>query len=396
MNRRIGLLLLICGLNLTSLPPVGAVATCAEGGQCIVGDTGPGGGLVFFVKATGSFSASYTVPGGFMPQTYSVSLTSDQQAALNFDYLEVAPTGRGAGIWGVAGATTGGTSLLIGGGKTNTENILLTQVGPAADNAARYADEYTNNGKTDWYLPSYHELLLIMLRVKLAASNFTAETFPLGLWASSDGGDLTTAYYSALGQLQGNVNRSANTPGVRAVRAFSATPEVTPDPSVDLAALQAKREREIRENKKVLVEKISRGEKPPLDLYRASDLSAVNNKNFDAISAELINLPVESRSEFSNVAKVIRKFEVIEKLSDPAKTRSVYPKDLIEIGLVDPKQVQKMWITSQLRAELTSSSLTFAQLKESLEKYNAVIQARKDRMAAMKKRLQERLIGLEP
>lgn len=226
--RRLVLITIISALIFPSFTPVHATAlTCAQGGTCIIGDTGPGGGIVFFVKQVGSFEESFTVAGGFgMSSTYTVALTSSQQAALPFDYLEFAPTGRGGGTWGTNGAITNDTSLLIGTGDANTDDILLTQTGVAADNAARYAKDYVNNGRTDWFLPSYDELLLMMLRVKLGT--FPTSYLPDGLWASSTGGDNTTAYYSALGQLQGNVNRLATSPGVRPIRAFSALTTTAP------------------------------------------------------------------------------------------------------------------------------------------------------------------------
>ena len=209
-----------------------ASLSCAQGGVCTVGDIGPGGGLVFYVKSEGIFNVSYTEPSlmGMPGQTHTVALTSAQQSALAFDYIEVAPTGRGAGAWGlVSGATTNGTSRSIGSGATNTSNILLTQTADASSNAARFADEYTNNGFSDWYLPAYDEILLMMLRVKL--NTFTADNFPIGLWASSDDGDATTATYSALNQLSGNINRVGGAAGVRAARAFLVSPTPTPTPT---------------------------------------------------------------------------------------------------------------------------------------------------------------------
>ena len=225
--------LLVMAIMATFLVPISTPAnattlSCAEGGVCVVGDTGPGGGKVFFVKSVGSFEESFTVVDEMMmddPQIFSVNLTSDQQAALSFDYLEVAPTGRSGGTWGSLDGIAF-PSLIIGSGKANTDDILLTQTGVAADNAARYAKDYVGNGLTDWFLPSYHELLLIMLRVKLG--DFPSSDFPLGLWASSTGGATTSAYYSALNQLQGNINRSDTSPGVRPIRAFSA-PNTAPD-----------------------------------------------------------------------------------------------------------------------------------------------------------------------
>ena len=397
IKRSILVLTLIFSLATPMAPSAHASVSCAEGGVCILGDTGPGGGLVFFVKGTGIFNVSYSQPGesesgpGSEPTNYLVELTSDQQAALNFDYLEVAPRGRGAGNWGESGATLNGTSRLIGTGRTNTQNILLTQTGPALDNAARFADEYVNNSKDDWFLPSYDELLLIMLRVKVGT--FSPADFTDGLWASSDDLDFSTATYSALGQLFGNVNRSADTPGVRAVRAFSIGDAIPSAPAIDPAVAQALREDAIRKNRNGLLESFSKGENPSIDRYQSSDLFAVTKENIQAINTELSGLPAEQRSDFSQIAKVIHKFEVIEKLSNSTLNTSLYCRDLTDIGILSTGQSQKTWILMQLRKLPSDQVDTYAEAKVAIDKYAAAVQARKDRFAAIKKKIEDRLAG---
>ena len=327
---------LIASITFNLSSPAQAALSCADGGTCVVGDIGPGGGLVFFVKSTGAFNVSYILHDDFMgDQTFSSSLTSDQQAALTFDYLEVAPTGRGAGIWGVGGLTTGGTSLLIGSAKLNTEHILLTQVGVAANNAALYADQYSNNGFSDWYLPSMDELRLIMLRVKLGT--FSTGDFPLGLWSSSDYGDAFVAGYSALNQLQGTPTRSAGTPGVRAIRSFSIAPVVAP---VDETDSKAKREELVRKNQDSLVSTFNNLEAPSLKLFQDSDIAGVTSSNVEEISKALITQETTAPITMSLLLKTVYKFVTIEKLSDNAHNKSVYTQQLVDIGLIEDSQSQ--------------------------------------------------------
>ena len=69
--------------------------TCATGGVCAIGDTGPGGGVVFFVKSSYTNTSVSTQNG-----TRTTSLTSQELAALPFDYLEAAPIG-----WDASSAT---------------------------------------------------------------------------------------------------------------------------------------------------------------------------------------------------------------------------------------------------------------------------------------------------
>jgi hypothetical protein len=147
--------------------------TCATGGTCIVGDTGPGGGKVFYVRAGGG---TFTSTG------------SDCNTACK--YLEAAPTDQSAAIvWATAalfcyqaGSDVGASNcqtnsiysngagqaasrtaaLAIGMGMSNTNQVhaRLTTAGGEATNtyAAGIAFAFTNNGKTDWHLPSNDEL----------------------------------------------------------------------------------------------------------------------------------------------------------------------------------------------------------------------------------------------
>ncbi len=103
-----------------------SASTCATGGVCSIGDTGPGGGVVFFVKSSYADTSISTQNG-----TRTTSLTSSELAALPFEYLEAAPIG-----WDASSATdpewkynstnsSAGystiTDVKIGTGRNNTE-----------------------------------------------------------------------------------------------------------------------------------------------------------------------------------------------------------------------------------------------------------------------------------
>lgn len=70
--------------------PVEANATCALGGACVAGNTGPGGGIVFYVA----------------PTTFA---STGSACTPNCKYLEAAPVGWGNGIT-VGGGETSGTT----------------------------------------------------------------------------------------------------------------------------------------------------------------------------------------------------------------------------------------------------------------------------------------------
>jgi hypothetical protein len=132
--------------------------TCATGGTCEVGETGPGGGVVFYVQAAG---------GTF---TCGATLTSTCK------YLEAAPanwltgtTGDPARSWATdndpgigkgnqEALVTGADGTAIGTGYQNSLAIIAQTGNVAAESAAVEANAYRGNSKTDWYLPSKDEL----------------------------------------------------------------------------------------------------------------------------------------------------------------------------------------------------------------------------------------------
>lgn len=125
----------------SAITPV--ATTCAAGGTCRVGDTGPGGGTVFYV---GQFT-----------------LTSTNEQVR---YLEVAPSNWNSGseprvAW--SGNTTtsvpGATGTAIGTGAANTAAIVANN--STTGRAATAAQAYAGNSLSDWFLPSKDELLAL-------------------------------------------------------------------------------------------------------------------------------------------------------------------------------------------------------------------------------------------
>jgi hypothetical protein len=109
----------------------------AGGTSYSVGDTGPGGGIIFYVNS-----------GGF---------TSN---GVTCRYLEAAPVNLSGAQWGADGTLTGANGTAIGTGYSNTRTIIaaLSSGIPESGRAAQLCDAYSNNGYADWFLPSQDEL----------------------------------------------------------------------------------------------------------------------------------------------------------------------------------------------------------------------------------------------
>jgi hypothetical protein len=151
----------------------GGTLACPDGGVCAVGDTGPGGGKVFYVHASGTFACGATLSS-------------------TCKYLEAAPT-SGTAAWTDAtyewsgntseaiGADAQGTA--IGTGYRNTQ-AMVTQ-SSTAGRAGTVSRAYRGpNSLSDWYLPSQDELNQMYVN-KNAIGDFSTDLY----WSSSEYGD---------------------------------------------------------------------------------------------------------------------------------------------------------------------------------------------------------------
>jgi hypothetical protein len=215
--------------------------------MCVVGNTGPGGGIVFYVHPGGGTFAS---PGSDCGTTCR--------------YLEAAPSDQSTGIvWATSAEfcynigsssstnncqrnsvysgddTAQNNSLTaatgIGQGMANTNQIYarLTTAGSVAtaNYAAGVAWAYTNNGKTDWHLPSMDEQgELCKYARQQTTGNTSVRCAPSGTlrsgfsaatyWSSSEHKTFYQAWQQGFNHgLQSTISKTA-TLRVRPVRAF--------------------------------------------------------------------------------------------------------------------------------------------------------------------------------
>ena len=223
----------------STAPGVSAL-TCATGGTCDVGDTGPGGGKVFYVRAGGG---TFTSTG------------SDCNTACK--YLEAAPANWLTGTIGDptrSWATNinvpsnqitlvlGADGTVIGTGYQNSRDIVAQTGNVAATSAAVEARAYQGNSKTDWHLPSKDELnqmckwqrgqewvsdTTICNNAGVLNSGRGASGFSGSYWSSSERilFETTIAWFQFFGDgdgggSQGGANKSITSRFVRPVRAF--------------------------------------------------------------------------------------------------------------------------------------------------------------------------------
>jgi hypothetical protein len=185
----------------------GGTVACADGGACAVGDIGPGGGVVFYVQASGG--------------TFACGATLSSTCR----YLEAAPT-TGTNSWTDAryrwsgnevdfiGSTAQGVA--VGTGYKNTEAIVTQS--STANRAGTIARAYRGpNNLSDWYLPSKDELNELYLE-RVRVGGLSGSRY----WSSSENenfGNQAWFQFFSTG-LQGNDSYKNADSYVRPVRAF--------------------------------------------------------------------------------------------------------------------------------------------------------------------------------
>jgi hypothetical protein len=202
--------------------------SCANGGTCVVGNTGPGGGVIFYV-ANAPFMCGPT-------RTVACS------------YLEAAPSGWNAGAdpartWAQStpanyqNVAVTGTGTGIGWGYQNTRAIIQQGNSDTATSAAALADSHTVtiSGVTydDWYLPSRDELNQMCKWARGVAwisddtlcsggtlNTGSAAGFVGGHYWSSSEWDANGARFQNFSSGNRNINAKDNANSVRPVRAF--------------------------------------------------------------------------------------------------------------------------------------------------------------------------------
>jgi hypothetical protein len=154
-----------------------------------VGQTGPGGGIVFFNKGNAN--------GGWQ-------------------YLESAASDQSTGIqWGCSGTFIPGTQFTVGSGEANTS--LIVAGCNDASFAAKLCDNLSLGGQTDWFLPSRDELNLMYKNMYLnSQGNFNTSAV---YWGSTET-DSGTAWTFNFGNEYASNYSKSDTTYVRAVRAF--------------------------------------------------------------------------------------------------------------------------------------------------------------------------------
>ena len=189
------------GSGPTGATGTNATLTCAQGGVCVVGNTGPGGGIVFYVhEATAAAPWRYLEAA---PNTWSGGLADPFMKWCSVVDNE-------APLLSTGDTSTVHTLTTIGSGFSNTRMMLHSCTYGAANMAA----SYNGGGKSDWFLPSKAELS------ELYSAKATVGGFQESFYWTSFEASAGNAYYKHFQNGDENFRAKSENNYVRPIRAF--------------------------------------------------------------------------------------------------------------------------------------------------------------------------------
>lgn len=152
------------------------------------------------------------------------------------------------------------------------------------------------------------------------------------------------------------------------------------------AAAVAKREEEKKAARSEISSKFQGSEKVSLETFKQADIAGVTSENIDSVLAEILALPEASRADINQILKVALKYEVVGKIAS-SQIGSIYPADLIKIGLIPADSKYKTALTLALKKLPSSARSTYSAIEAALNAEMAKIQARKDRLSLIASRI---------
>lgn len=204
-------------------------------------------------------------------------------------------------------------------------------------------------------------------------------------FANLGGNDIYILKLNATGEVDIADAAAAYARGVAATQAAAA--KVAADAAAAAAkvaaeAAAAKREAEKQSARADIAAAVKSAKDLSVDSFAKAEIPGVNSSNIDALKAELLALPEESRTDFNQVLKVARKFEVVGNIASD-QVRNILPNTFVEVGLISQTSKNKVALVSAVKKLPTTARDSYAEIKAAIEAETKKIQARQDRLASV-------------
>jgi hypothetical protein len=311
-----------------------------------IGGTGADRGLNIavdssgYIYSTGKFSGTVDFNPGGQAGVFTSDSNSDDVFISKY-------TPSGSFLWakriGGAGADRGLNIAVDSSGNVYSSGYFS---GPSVDfNPGEEIANFTNSGGYDIYI------------LKLNASG------------EVDVADAAAAYARGVAAAQAAAAKVA-------AEAAAAAAKVAAE------AAAAKREAEKQSARADIAAAVKSAKDLTVDSFAKAEIPGVNSSNIEALKAELLALPEESRTDFNQVLKVARKFEIVGNIASD-QGQNILPNIFVEVGLISQTSKNKVALVSAVKKLPATARDSYAEIKAAIEAETKRIQARQDRLASV-------------
>ena len=123
---------------------------------------------------------------------------------------------------------------------------------------------------------------------------------------------------------------------------------------------------------------------PTVEDFELQGFINVKEKFIKKLGVELLLVPLDKQGDFDVITQIIRRVEIVDRLSTPATAKTVRSSMLVEIGAISGVNKKKETITRALQKLPPERIDTFQKVLAEVAKQEAIIKARTDRTAANK------------
>ncbi|CAN2175323.1 hypothetical protein MCEMRE26_00152 [Candidatus Nanopelagicaceae bacterium] len=127
-----------------------------------------------------------------------------------------------------------------------------------------------------------------------------------------------------------------------------------------------------------IMDRLKVSKKIDLETFAKASIVGVTSKNIEAIEREILELPIGSRSDLTAVLKIVRKYEVVDKV---ASGNRIYSSMLQEVGLIPQESAHKATLTAAVRKLPASDRSSYLAIKQAIDAQMAKIEIRKKRLS---------------
>lgn len=150
----------------------------------------------------------------------------------------------------------------------------------------------------------------------------------------------------------------------------------------DAEAAAAKREAEKQAARTDITSKLKNAKELSVDSFAKAEIYGITATNIAALQSELLALPEASRTDINQVLKIAHKYELVGKIGSSA-VNFMHSNSFIDIGLIAADSKNKVSLVYSVRKFTEAARDTYAEIKAAIDAEKTVIQARKDRLAAV-------------